>query len=423
MPEEKKKDEVQKSRFADTLEDIFSIVRTAVLSMWQSNVTIMASGLVYSTLVAIVPCITFLVAFLTVFGVLQPFMNALSALFEEIFGSVLGHQLMHFIEQFSANAMGLGVFGLVSFLITAGFLVNKVYNVLNQIFRAQPSSGKFRRFTSLLTFLIVGALGLAIVLSLNTTVLGLISNHLDAAASEGSILDEIVSWFFSFIVITLVLFLLFYLVPNAKIRARSAILGSLIGAVCLTVLGAVFKTIIARMVGYSVIYGSLAALLFVLLFFYTCWYIILISAEIIYVHQFRPEGSQLAGGPENPSRQITDTVNMMMLIGQSYKTGQGPVSRKNITRRLAITPSVLGGYISLLVRCHLLLEINEGKSASYVPAKPLEQILLKDIFDAVYGYDTGIEVTTAGEAVAEQIKLSCDESLSSLSLENLLERI
>ena len=219
------------------------------------------------------------------------------------------------------------------------------------------------------------------------------------------------------------LFLLFYLVPHAKIRARSAILGSLIGAVCLTVLGAVFKTIIARMVSYSVIYGSLAALLFVLLFFYTCWYIILISAEIIYVHQFRPEGSQLAGGPENPSRQITDTVNMMMLIGQSYKTGQGPVSRKNITRRLAITPSVLGGYISLLVRCHLLLEINEGKSASYVPAKPLEQILLKDIFDAVYGYDTSIEVTTAGEAVAEQIKLSCDESLSSLSLENLLERI
>ena len=65
------------SRAGDVLEDVGFVIYRAVLGMMQSNVTIMASGLVYSTLVAIVPCMTFCIAFLTTFGILQPFMDAL----------------------------------------------------------------------------------------------------------------------------------------------------------------------------------------------------------------------------------------------------------------------------------------------------------------------------------------------------------
>ena len=46
-----------KGRFMDLMEDIGFVIIRAVQGIGQSNVTIMASGLVYSTLVAIVPCI------------------------------------------------------------------------------------------------------------------------------------------------------------------------------------------------------------------------------------------------------------------------------------------------------------------------------------------------------------------------------
>ena len=422
MAEEHEKTGV-KSRFTEVMEDIGLVVYRALQGMWQSNVTIMASGLVYSTLVAIVPCITFFMAFLTVFGLIQPFMETLGAFFEDIFGPVLGGQLMGFVNQFSSNAMGLGIFGLVSFIITAVFLVNKVYNVLNQIFRTQPSTGNFRRFTNFLTFLIVGVVFLALAFALSSSAIGFVTGHLTGSEQSTNSVSSAIGTLVSIIVTGCVLFLVYYFVPNAKVRSRSALLGSAIAAIALAVVFALFKLIVATAVSYSVIYGSLASLFFVLLFLYVCWYIILTSAEVIYVHQFRPETSQLTGGPENPSRQVADAVNMMMLIGRSYKNGEGPISRKNITRRLAITPGNLTGYISLLVKSHLIIEISDGKAASYVPSRPLDQILIREIFDAIYGFDPDTDIDTAGEAVAEQVKASSDGALSSLTLENLLERI
>lgn len=412
------------AHLGDILQDSREVIWRAVLSMWQSNVSLMSSGLVYSTLVALVPCITFFMAFLTVFDLIAPFMSALSALFDDLFGTVLGGQLLALINQFSSNAMGLGVFGLVSFIITATMLVNKVYTVLNQIFRTQPSTGSFKRFTTFLSFLILAVVCLALFLAVNSSLMTMITNQLAGdEPGSSSVVSQLAGALLSFTVATLLLFLLFYFVPNTKVRSRSALLGSVVGAFSLIILFNVFKMIVSRMVSYSVIYGSLASLFFVLLFLYVCWYIILTSAEIIYVHQFRPQSSQLTGGPENPARQFTDAVNMMMLIGQSYKTGQGPVSRKNLTRRLAVTPSNLNGYISTLVKHNLIVEINTGKAASYMPSRPLDQIRLTDIFDAVYGFDPYAQSDTAGEAVAEQIRLSSIDSLSDLTLENLLERI
>ena len=99
---------------------------------------------------------------------------------------------MDLISQYTSNAMGLGVFGLVSFMITATFLVDKVYNVLNQIFRTQPRAGKFRRFTSFLTFLIIGVVLLAVVIALNSSIMGFLQVKLTGDGIETSFSSEAV---------------------------------------------------------------------------------------------------------------------------------------------------------------------------------------------------------------------------------------
>ncbi len=423
MSDEAKADLPLKRRFYDSIDDVFVIVVRAIRGMAQNNVTIMASGLVYSTLVAIIPCITFFVAFLSVFGLLQPFMNALGGLFEDLFGSRIGDQLMDLISQYTSNAMGLGVFGLVSFMITATFLVDKVYNVLNQIFRTQPRAGKFRRFTSFLTFLIIGVVLLAVVIALNSSIMGFLQVKLTGDGIETSFFSEAVKTIMGLFVTLGVLFLLYYFVPNTKVRSRSALLGAALGSSCLCLVFTVFKMIVGRMVTYSVIYGSLASLFFVLLFLYVCWYIILTCAEVIYVHQFKPAGSQLAGQAETPSRQVADAVDTMMLVASAYRAGQGAMSQRELTKRLAVTPAVLQGHLALLVKKGLLIEVPQGRNIAYIPSRPLDQILLCDIFDAVYGWDDDNPADTAGEAVAEQVRSSSSSTLSSLTLENLLERV
>ena len=54
--------------------DYFSVIRQGIKQIGRDNINLLASGMVYSTLIAIVPCITFLSAFLSAFGALEPFL-------------------------------------------------------------------------------------------------------------------------------------------------------------------------------------------------------------------------------------------------------------------------------------------------------------------------------------------------------------
>ena len=153
-------------------------IALAVRGIGRDNISIMASGMVYSTLIAVVPCLTFLIAFLSAFGVLQPFMNLIAMIFEDTFGMIFedtfgentGKELVSYIQQFSTNAMSLGVIGLVSFIFTGILLVNKIYTAINQIFRTRATSGTVKRFTAILTFLIMGAFMIVSVFALQSMV-------------------------------------------------------------------------------------------------------------------------------------------------------------------------------------------------------------------------------------------------------------
>ena len=52
--------------------DYYGVIRQAFRSMSRDNINLLASGMVYSTLIAIVPCLTFLSAFLRLSGLWSP---------------------------------------------------------------------------------------------------------------------------------------------------------------------------------------------------------------------------------------------------------------------------------------------------------------------------------------------------------------
>ena len=257
----------------------------AFRSIMRDNISMMASGMVYSTLIAIIPCLTFLFAFLSAFGVLQPFMDMIRLIAEDTFGTSTGHELVSYIEQFSANAMSLGVIGLVSFIFTGILLVNKIYVVINSIFRTHASSGTVRRFTAFLTFLILGAFMVVIVFALQ----GMVGGKLRTIIIGGESTKDILYSLLIFAVGWVLIFLLFYAVPNSKIKFSSASVGATTCILSLMIITAVFSKIASMMVSYSVIYGSMASIFVALLYLYLTWFTIFFSAELVFVHQFNPD--------------------------------------------------------------------------------------------------------------------------------------
>lgn len=415
--------EEHKEETTSKIKELNFLIMRAVERLSADNVNIMASGLVYSTLIAVVPCVSFLMVFLSAFGVLQPFIDLLYEVLIDTLGMDAGTQAANTISAYTTNATGLGIFGLVSFSVTTVFLVNKIYSVFNKIFRTQQTKSTVRRFVSILTFLIVLVVVLAIMLTLRTRTASKLALFTGGVAKVTNFAVSVLTGIGTFALVALIFFLIYSFIPNTKIMTSSALVGSLTTTIALAVALYIFTNLSSFFVNYSVIYGSLATLFISLLFLYVAWYIILIGAELVYVHQFRPAKGESYDTNESPARQFKDSIDLLMVIGDHYKRGDGALSYRDMAKELSIPPQHLFTYLEKFEKAGILLAVENKDMSAYVPARPLDQITLKEITESVFGVITEEDGVTAGEAVAEQIKKASSASLRDLTLENLLERV
>ena len=208
----------------------------------KDRITLLASGIVYTTLISIVPFFSFLVAFLSLFNVLQPFYTILGELFTSVFGEETGIQLVQMIAQYTSNASGLGVVGLISFIITSMLLINKVWAVINQIYRtASTNMNIVRRSLGFLTVLIVGAILLGAYISVKSLLSSWMMRILGWQVFENlplALLKFLVPWAIGW----LFLFLMIVVAPNAKVSGVSAALGAFVGTLGIYIVNYLFST-------------------------------------------------------------------------------------------------------------------------------------------------------------------------------------
>ncbi len=410
------------SRFCIWWKDYFHVLVTSFIRLSRDNVSLMASGMVYSTLVAIIPGFTFLFAFFSAFGMLESFLSILSDFFVSTMGEENAASLLTFFSSFEGRAVSLGVAGFVSFIFTSVFLINKIYTLMNQIYRTRPQVGTLRRLMTFLTVLVVAAFLVIILMGITSRIsvlLKFIVSDGNATASF-SVLSALVM----FGLVWLVLFFLLFFVPNVKVRKRSASVGATTGCVSIYIATMIFNSIMTTSVSYSLLYGSLASLFVFLLYLYIVWYILMVSAEVTYVHQFRPETGQAKGRPESPMNQMTEGVNLLILISDKYKKGEGAMGEKELTRKLGIPNNRLYGFLNCFEDGGLILATNTQRS-SFVPARPLDQIYLIDVVRLLYGNDKDEDhtVVTMGEAVALELEEKGLRGLENVSIENIMERL
>jgi membrane protein len=388
----------------------------------KDRITILASGIVYTTLISIVPFISFLVAFLSLFNVLQPFYAILADLFTNIFGEVAGNQLVGMITTFSLNANRLGVVGLLSFIITSLLLINKVWTVINQIYRTSGGKGGVvKRAASFLVILIIGALLFSAYISVKSLLSGWMAKILGWQTFNNTpmrVLRLLAPWAIGW----LFLFFMIMVAPNAKVSGTSAALGGLVGTLGLYVINLLFSAIITKALSYSVIYGSFAAVFLFLLWIYFLWIVVLAAVEVSYIHQYRPDRATITR-PISPAEQLANGINVMMVIGQKFRTRGGETRIRDITDRLLMDERALYGVLDLLIKKKFIIPTNNMRTA-FVPARPLEDLKIIDLVGALYG-EVYLEqnLDTIGDSIASQIDEKGIKTLGTLSVANLIERV
>ena len=253
-----------------------------------SSVSMLSDGMVYATLIAVVPCLALIYAVLNVFGVLDPVMEILHTYIIETFGDDTGRSLVGYLNYFTKNAVSMGIVSILSFGVTFILLIDKVFSIVNKIYHVEKGEILVKKYLKYVAVIVIGlaaiVLGVLAVGRFNSLSLKL-RNMPDLSGFQ-----KVFKAVIPFAVLFGLMLALTYLVPYCKVRFASGMIGAAVGTVGIGVLGMVFKFVVQKSVKYSVIYGSLATLMFFFMFLSYLWKLVFASVIVTYVHQKRTTG-------------------------------------------------------------------------------------------------------------------------------------
>ena len=243
----------------------------------EDHLGLTASSLTFTTLIALVPLVTVMLAVFSAFPMFASFQVALEKYFlQSLVPDGIARPVLGALTQFAAKATRLGAVGLVVLVITALALMLTIDRALNAIWRVRRPRSIAQRVLVYWAALTLGPLLLGISLSLTTAVLAASKAVIGVLPGGVGLLLELIE----FALLAAGMAGLYHYVPNVEVRWRHAIAGGVFVAVGLEVAKRVLAWYVGLMPTYSMVYGAFAAVPIFLLWIYVGWVIVLWGAVI-----------------------------------------------------------------------------------------------------------------------------------------------
>lgn len=279
--------------------------------------------------------------------------------------------VLNYLSTFFENAQKLKGIGIGVLIIMTVGLFGTVEDSLNTIWKVTRSRSFFirlRTFTMVMVY---------------SPILFLTSFQLRRTFQIQTPDLPFVTTLLPFILIVLGFTSLIFFVPNTKVRFWSALLGGLIAGSLFEMERRVFGTYVELSMQTQTIYGAFGILSFFLISLYLVSLIILLGAQISYVHQnFKP----LLRAKKRWDRRVGDyrtyiTLRIMLDSVSSFIKKQQPPNLTFFTNKYELTESQAQGLLKWLIHEGFLHNIN-GKDA-YVPARDFSTTPIKEVIDAI----------------------------------------
>jgi len=393
------------------------------------EITLRATGLVYTTLLSIVPLLAFVFAVLKEFGV----QNSLEPLLSDFLsplgpkGIEITSRIINFVNNVKVGL--LGAIGLLVLLYAVISLVNKVESGLNYIWRVREDISFSERFSHYLGVLVIGPVLLVSALVITATISSPVMTH--------RILEVIPLGHLLVLGIQLVPYLLvivaftftYAFVPHTHVQFRAALAGGVFAGVLWQLASWAFAALTVSSSRLTIIYSGFAILVMFMAWVYLCWLILFVGSQVAFYVQ-NPELVRHGLGHEGVGGRTQErlALNVMYLLGRRYYDDQSPWSREDLARRLQVPTDMI---LDVLVRLREsgLVMLVSGHIRRYVPARDMGTILLRDIINAmrsnppnVADIDGYANTVAAVDQVMDKIEHAIGSSLGETSLRDLVEQ-
>ena len=407
----------------DVLRYPFALVR----DLLTGELNLRAMGLVYTTLLSLVPLAAFAFAVLKGLGVhrdLEPLIYEFLRPIGER-ATELTAQFMNFVDNVRGDV--LGSVGLAFLLYTVISTIQKLEEAFNFAWHVERPRSIMRRVSEYLSLMVVGPVFIFLVFS-RFGALG--SNDAMRWLTEhepfGSILRGL-GVIGPFLFVTGVFTFLYDFVPNTRVRMKPAFIGGVVAGLLWAGSGALFARVVAASAQMVAIYAGFAIFLAALIWIYLSWLILLIGAQLSFYVQ-NPRYLRVGQGHVRLTSALRERLafTVMLLIARKFVAGEPPWQLRALSEDLQIPGSALATVTRSLEHAGLLTLTEDEE---LIPARDLEGIQLTDILQAVRDerrYDTWLlwraRTEPAADEVANSLEAGMRERIAGTSLRELASR-
>jgi membrane protein len=275
-----------------------------------------AGSLAFTTLLSLVPLLTLSIVMFGHFPAFAQLGEALKLfVVQNLLPDKAGKIITTYAFQFSQNATKLTLLGSMLFALAAIMLMLTIDRVFNQIWSVRRPRRLAVRIPVYWMVLTVGPLVLAGAIVASSYLVSISLGRVDDAVwlHAGVLRAVTMALFGSFFA------LLYYAIPNQPVRPRHAALGGLVAAALLALVQRAFSVVVASMPGYTLIYGTFAALPIFLIWLYLSWVVVLLGALVAATLPRAAERRRTL--PHFPGDQAFAAGRMLLLLAQAYGNG------------------------------------------------------------------------------------------------------
>ena len=257
---------------------MFSYIGRLIARFRQECFSQLAGSLAFTTLLSLVPfaAVALVVAsafpvFATVVGHVDNF------LIENLMPGKTGGIIGKYMAGFSEKARKLTMAGIVMLLATSLLLMFSIEKAFNHLWKITKPRALPRRIGLYLAVVVCGPVVAGAVIGSLTYAVTLSLGFFNEPLWVRQMLFKSLA----LAVLCGAFTLLYFAVPNTRVRFRHAFVGGLLATAGIAAVQKLFELYVIKFPSYTVVYGAFAVLPIFLLWIYLCWVIVLVGALVV----------------------------------------------------------------------------------------------------------------------------------------------
>jgi membrane protein len=359
-----------------------------VRDLARGEINLRAMGLVYTTLLSLIPLLAFSFAILKLFGARHDLEPIVYQFFSPV-GGAAATELTTRVLQF-ANHVSSGVVGSVGLALLAWTLVGtikKVEDSFNFLWHVEQPRSFARRLAEYTTLLIAGPVLLVGFIGLSHAALSSAPVQevvrlplLQRLRGSGIILAP-------YVMVTAFFTALYIMIPNTRVRWRAALTGALVAGILWAAVGKMFTAFVVYSTRLTIVYAGFAFMVTALLWTYFGWLILLAGAQLSFYVQnptYLRLGLQQLRLSAEELEQLA--LRLMYFVGRAHVAGGRRWSVNRLAEELGLPGIAVAQMAATFERAGLLMVTEDDE---LLPARDISRIGVYEILEIARNQRSG----------------------------------